>query len=184
MVDSNVTCEGRPLELFGSLQSIRPATCPLCITVSTQPIGRGGASSTNVLRLFGAGKTDTWRESKSLLGKELIQHGWPVSGLDAVTDSWIRAIGTNHIFTLLRTPNPERRWVVLTEAAAKHQLATQAEDPVKLRAVAAIQRAMRKGRIAKMNAKDYRISADFFVNDQRQPVQVLESTHGCKVSSY
>eukprot|EP00438_Fugacium_kawagutii_P002154 Skav219895 [mRNA] locus=scaffold841:145833:148814:- [translate_table: standard] len=54
----------------------------------------------------GGGKVDVWKETKHLLGQELLAHGWSVAGLDAETTHWLRMIGQNKIFGGLPQKGP------------------------------------------------------------------------------
>ena len=92
----------------------------------------------------GGAKIDMWREVKSLLAKELIQHGWPVNGLDDITSSWCQRIGMNKLMTYMKIPSSEKRWTTLLDCAKWNGLATTPNDPVRLKAIQTIQKAFRR----------------------------------------
>lgn len=173
--DADFFCDGQLLDIHSTLGLIGTRGGVVLIEVTTGPLDASAQGIRPSLRLVGAGKTDTWRESKSLGGKELIQHGWSVGGLDETTTTRIRAIGLNQIFVLLRTPHPDRRWNLLIESAKNHKLPVVPEDPIRIRAATAIQKAVRKARVEKLCAKSYRISPDLFVDSTGAPVAILEA---------
>ena len=123
----------------------------------------------------GAGsKVDGWREVKSVLAKELIQHGWPIHGLDEVTTDWCQRIGVNKLLNHLKIPGGEKRWAVLIDTAKWYGLGTVPEDPVKLKAVRTIQGAMRKTINANTLAVSVSISPGYFHPQNDQPAAILE----------
>ena len=121
----------------------------------------------------GGGKTDTWKEAKSLLGKELIQRGWPVRGLDDVTTSWIRSIGTNKLFGILKQPGSEKRWNALTEAAKLHGIQIEPDEPVRLKAAQKIQNAIRKRAPLNLSATGYQLVPGFFIDEGKNEAKIL-----------
>ena len=123
----------------------------------------------------GAGsKVDGWREVKSVLAKELIQHGWPVHGLDEVTTEWCQRIGVNKLLNHLKIPGSEKRWSALIDTAKWYGLGTVPEDPVKLKAVRTIQGAMRKTINANALAVSVSICPGYFHLQNDQPAAILE----------
>ena len=122
----------------------------------------------------GGGKVDGWREVKSVLAKELIQHGWPVHGLDEVTTDWCQRIGVNKLLNHLKIPGSEKRWSVLIDTAKWYGLGTVPEDPVKLKAVRTIQVAMRKTINANALAVSVSICPGYFHLQNDQPAAILE----------
>eukprot|EP00435_Cladocopium_sp_Y103_P024888 s3127_g6.t1 len=121
----------------------------------------------------GGGKTDTWKEAKSLLGKELITKGWPVRGLDDVTTKWIREIGTNKVFGILKQPDAMKRWNSLVDAAKWHGIQVEPDEPVRLKAIQKIQQAIRKKAPQSLSATGFQLVPGFFVDMNNSAVKVL-----------
>lgn len=122
----------------------------------------------------GAGKVDGWRDVKSVLAKELIQHGWPIHGLDEVTTDWCQRIGVNKLLNHLKIPGSEKRWSALIDTAKWYGLGVVPEDPVKLKAVRTIQGAMRKTINANTLAVSVNICPGYFHLQNDQPAAILE----------
>eukprot|EP00438_Fugacium_kawagutii_P022908 Skav224170 [mRNA] locus=scaffold2007:377181:380973:+ [translate_table: standard] len=145
------------------------------------------ASATGPLRLQGGGaaKVEVWKECKSMLGKEMIARGWPLASLDEVTTQWLRAIGTNKVFSILKQQlSADQRWTSLADSAKWAGLPVLPEDPVRLRAARTIQKAIRKSTVIKLDEKDYQISRGFFVDEDSADVQVLQSLDLSKTGIY
>ena len=125
----------------------------------------------------GGGKIDTWKETKALLGRELITQGWPVKGLDTVTTEWVRRIGQNKLFGTLRQDlSSAKRWGLLTEMAKRCGLAIQPDDATKLQAASTIQRALRKRLNFEMPpVENFTLQDGFFVDVNGSAVRVLKS---------
>ena len=122
----------------------------------------------------GGAKIDGWKETKSLLAKELIQHGWPVTGLENLTNDWCQRIGVNKLMNSLKMSNAEKRWVALLDSAKWHGLATTPDDPVKMKAIQTIQKAFRKAMPNKALTEALKIAPGFFHQQDDMPAQVLE----------
>ena len=123
----------------------------------------------------GAGaKQDAWKEAKSMLGRELISHGWPLQGLDDVTSEWIQRLGTGRVLSFFKMHMHEKRWGAITDAAKWHGLSVQPSDPVKLRAVQAIQRAIRRKLPTTLRSSDFSIATGFFIFEDKSPAAVLQ----------
>lgn len=156
-----------PLVIGESLANLMISGSPICIQ----------AQPAVCLRLTGGGgKVDAWKESKSLLGRELINRGWPVAELDATTTEWLRAIGTNKLFSILKQQmSSEQRWNTLADAAKWAGLPIVPSDPIKLRAARTIQKAVRRNAQPKLDESDYKISPGFFVCEDLSELPVLQS---------
>eukprot|EP00438_Fugacium_kawagutii_P011426 Skav235899 [mRNA] locus=scaffold256:84276:88577:+ [translate_table: standard] len=145
------------------------------------------ACAAGALRLQGGGaaKVEVWKECKTMLGKEMIARGWPLASLDDVATQWLRAIGTNKVFSILKQQlSPDQRWTSLADSAKWAGLPVLPEDPVRLRAVRAIQKAVRKNSTVKLDEKDYQISRGFFVDEGGDDVQVLATLDLSKTGVY
>ena len=155
---------GRIMNDQGSFQD-RAARGPL-LRPSVMPRIKGGG-----------GKIDTWRETKALLGRELILQGWPVKGLDAVTADWVRRIGQNKLFGLLRQDlTSAKRWAQLSDLAKRCGLATKPDDATKLQAASTIQRAMRKRlKFELPPIENFTLQNGFFVDANGDAVSVLRA---------
>lgn len=128
-----------------------------------------------VCALHGGGaKIDTWKETKSLLAKELIQHGWSVTGLENLTNDWCQRIGAGKLHAALKNGNAEKRWVALLDCAKWHGLPTIPDDPVKMKAIHTIQKAFRKALPNKTLTEALQIAPGFFHQQDDTPAQVLE----------
>eukprot|EP00438_Fugacium_kawagutii_P031580 Skav225867 [mRNA] locus=scaffold810:339208:341106:+ [translate_table: standard] len=124
----------------------------------------------------GVAKVDSWRETKSLLGRELIQHGWSLENLDEVTSDWTRRIGTNKLFSIFRQSlSAEKRWSAICDSAKWAGISVSPPNPVKLRAIKTIQRAIRKHRPEQLQASSFVLCDGFFVNEGKAPLPVLNS---------
>eukprot|EP00435_Cladocopium_sp_Y103_P069064 s46_g32.t1 len=121
----------------------------------------------------GGGKTDTWKEAKSLLGKELIERGWPVRGLDEVTTNWNREIGTNKLFGILKQPKSEKRWNALIDAAKSHGIKIEPDEPVRLKAIQKIQKAIRQRAPMNLSATCFQLVPGFFIDEAKNAVKIL-----------
>ena len=125
----------------------------------------------------GGGKIDTWKETKALLGRELILQGWPVKGLDAVTTEWVRKVGQNKLFALLRQDlTSAKRWAQLSDLAKRCGLPTQPDDATKLQAASTIQRAMRRRMKFEIPpVETFTLQAGFFVDANGVAVRTLKN---------
>eukprot|EP00438_Fugacium_kawagutii_P007358 Skav218571 [mRNA] locus=scaffold2610:193804:197598:- [translate_table: standard] len=122
----------------------------------------------------GGGKVDVWKEAKHLLGQEMLQHGWSVAGLDDETTHWLRMIGQNKLFGVLRQQlTSEKRWTMLTELAKWHGLRCTPDDDTRTRAAQKIQKAMRKNLGTKLTAGQFTLCDGYFVDASGEPLQVL-----------
>eukprot|EP00435_Cladocopium_sp_Y103_P037714 s365_g10.t1 len=121
----------------------------------------------------GGGKIDTWKEAKSLLGKLLIEKGWPVKGLDDVTTKWVRAISANKIFAILKQNQGEKQWSAITEAAKWHGIQVEPDEPIRLKAIQKIQRAIRQNAPANLSATGFQLVSGYFADDNGSPVKIL-----------
>ncbi len=122
----------------------------------------------------GAAKIDLWREVKSLLAKELIQHGWPVNGLDDITSSWCQRIGMNKLMAHLKIPSSDKRWTTLLDSAKWNGLSTTPSDPVKLKAIQTIQKAFRKTLPNKALVEALTICPGFFHLQNGDQAKILD----------
>ena len=129
------------------------------------------------LRLVGGGgKVDTWREVKALLGRELITQGWAVRGLDTVTTEWVRRIGQNKLFALLRRDlDAKARWTQLCSLAKEHNVKTTPDESNRSNAASTIQRALRKKKFVMPPADTFTLQKGFFVDNAGTPLAVLQS---------
>ena len=121
----------------------------------------------------GGGKIEGWKEVKALLGKELIQRGWAVHGLDDITTEWVRCLGVNRLLNVLKVQQPEKRWSSLVDSAKWHGLQINPVDPTRLRAVKTIQKAMRKKLPMKLSAESFRLCPDFFLNSDDSETVII-----------
>ena len=122
----------------------------------------------------GGAKIDGWKETKSLLAKELIQHGWPVTDLENLTNDWCQRIGASKLMNSLKISSAEKRWVALLDCAKWHGLATTPDDPVKMKAIKTIQKAFRKAMPNKALTEALRIAPGFFHQQDDLPARVLD----------
>ena len=130
------------------------------------------------LRLHGGGgKVDTWREVKALLGRELISQGWAIRGLDSITTEWIRRVGQNKLFTLLRRDlDSETRWKQLSALAKEHNVRATPDETNRLTAASTIQRAMRKKMKFVMPPADaFLLQKGYFVDSNGTALAVLQT---------
>eukprot|EP00438_Fugacium_kawagutii_P020219 Skav215391 [mRNA] locus=scaffold3390:58530:63276:- [translate_table: standard] len=153
-----------------TLSTLRHDGDTISFRLTSQSLGSG-------LHLWGGGgKSDVWKEAKHLLGRELLAQGWSVTGLDDVTSSWLRMIGQNKVYGVLRQQlSDDKRWAQLAEMAKWHGLATIPEDNTKLKAVQKIQRAMRKNLSAKLTANQFSLCEGYFVDSQGEPLPILST---------
>ena len=136
----------------------------------------------------GASKIEVWREAKSLLGKELIQRGWPLEGLDSITSEWVQKLGANKVFNLMKQQSSERRWSNIVDSAKWEGLAVTPADPVRLRGARTIQKAIRNRKPVAISSNDYTLCDGFFTKPDGSPVEVhskvdLKSVGVCFVST-
>ena len=122
----------------------------------------------------GGAKIDGWKEVKSLLAKELIQHGWSVTGLENLTTDWCQRIGVSKLMSSLKIGSAEKRWIALLDCAKWHGLSIVPDDPVKMKAVQTIQKAFRKALPNKALTEALRIAPGFFHLQDDTPAQVLD----------
>eukprot|EP00438_Fugacium_kawagutii_P006957 Skav203623 [mRNA] locus=scaffold935:865684:870291:+ [translate_table: standard] len=129
----------------------------------------------STLRLWGGGgRVDVWKETKMLLGQTLLSRGWSVAGLDDETTKWIRAIGQNKLFGILRQQlTDEKRWDMLVDSAKWHGIKTTPEDDTRERAAQRIQRAMRQNMALKLTAAQFTLCDGYFVDGDGEHLQVL-----------
>eukprot|EP00438_Fugacium_kawagutii_P018142 Skav231605 [mRNA] locus=scaffold232:487137:491081:+ [translate_table: standard] len=149
------TCQDMTPEPADMLVHLKRADSPVCIR----------ALPASPLRLQGGGKMDVWKECKNMLGKEMITRGWQIVDLDATTTEWLRAIGCH---------SPEKRWTALVDSAKWAGLQTTPNDPIKMRAIRTIQKAVRKKPPVKLDECDYRISPGFFTDTAGADLPILD----------
>ncbi|CAL1154529.1 unnamed protein product, partial [Cladocopium goreaui] len=96
-----------------------------------------------------------------------------LEGLDDVTTSWIRSIGTNKHFGILKQPGSEKRWNALTEAAKLHVIQIEPDEPVRLKAAQEIQNAIPKRAPLNPSATGYQLVPGFFIDEGKNVAKIL-----------
>lgn len=176
---------GRPLDLQTTFEALGERDFPddpVALFITT------GSPSLRLTGGGGGGKMQVWAECKNMLGRELIQRGWPLSQLDQVTEEWLQKVGTNKIFQLLKQQiSSDKKWHNLLDAAKWAGVNVTPGDVVKLRAIKTIQKAVRNSRNLQLNASDFTLAPSFFVDEggreiDRLPNVDLKSSGVCLLS--
>eukprot|EP00438_Fugacium_kawagutii_P014190 Skav207956 [mRNA] locus=scaffold108:449724:453764:+ [translate_table: standard] len=158
------TCRNDPLDAATMLVHLRSDSDAICIRIDPA----------TPLRFQGGGKLDVWKECKNLLGKELITRGWPIVDLDEITTEWLRAIGVNKVFGIMKQQmSPDKRWNNLVDSAKWAGLQTVPNDPVKMKAIRTIQKAVRQKAPVKLDVSNYTLSPGFFTCEDGSDLAIL-----------
>ena len=128
-----------------------------------------GKLSNGVIRFFlvpalagGGGKQDLKLECRNALARELLGKQFPLVGLDTLVTNWMDRVGANRLMQTLKLEHDNRRWEQLVDLAKSFGLPYIPADPIRSKAAAVIQKAIRKSRPADVVCSDFSLCDGFF----------------------